>query len=82
MTGKLPFDDVYKDSLIVIRLSKGDLPPVASDEDISQLRALCALMTRCWSMDPVKRPTAGECKMSIAWMVRLLELTPCGFVRC
>lgn len=73
MTGKLPFDDIFKESVIVLNVTRGNLPPIASNEDLSQVRALCAMMTRCWSMDPDKRPTAGECQKTISWMVRLFE---------
>lgn len=74
MTGKLPFDDIYKESLVVLSVTKGNLPTVANNEDIAQLRALCALMTRCWSMDPYKRPTAEECEKNNVWLVTLFEL--------
>ncbi|KAG8932437.1 hypothetical protein FRC01_013910 [Tulasnella sp. 417] len=73
MTGKLPFDDICQESLIVLSVVTGELPPVTSNGQISQLRALCAIMTRCWSMNPVDRPTSGECSMTIGWMVRLIE---------
>lgn len=71
MTGKLPFDDIYKEALVVLSVTKGNLPSVANNEDIGQL---CAIMARCWSMDPEKRPTAGECERSIFWLVRLFQL--------
>ncbi|KAG8907279.1 hypothetical protein FRC01_007742, partial [Tulasnella sp. 417] len=71
MTGKLPFDDIYQESLIVLSVVKGELPPVTSNGQISQLRALCAIMTRCWSMNPVNRPTSRECSRTIGWMGRI-----------
>ncbi|KIO28325.1 hypothetical protein M407DRAFT_46978, partial [Tulasnella calospora MUT 4182] len=61
MTGNIPFDDLPGDLAVILRVTQGDLPIVASNEHISQVRALCGMMTRSWAMDLVERPAAREC---------------------
>lgn len=77
MTGKLPFDDIYKESQIVLSVTKGDLPTVANNKEISQVRALCAMMTRCWAQDPDTRPVARDFEKSIGLMVRTKRVIWC-----
>ncbi|KIO30606.1 hypothetical protein M407DRAFT_20328, partial [Tulasnella calospora MUT 4182] len=72
MTGKLPFDDLNRESHIVLRVTKGNLPPVASHKEISQVRALCVMMTRCWEMEPASRPAAEEFEGSLSMMDRIV----------
>ncbi|KAG8912886.1 hypothetical protein FRC01_004844 [Tulasnella sp. 417] len=73
MTGNIPFDDLRADAAVILRVTQGALPIVASNEHISQVRALCRVMTRCWAMDPAQRPEASECRRSMGWMVRSSE---------
>ncbi|KIO30604.1 hypothetical protein M407DRAFT_20325 [Tulasnella calospora MUT 4182] len=69
MTGKLPFDDLDTVAHIVLRVTRGKLPLVASHKEISQVRALCVMMTRCWEMEPGARPAAAEFEGIIFMMV-------------
>ncbi|KIO32747.1 hypothetical protein M407DRAFT_211381, partial [Tulasnella calospora MUT 4182] len=69
MTGSIPFDELARDAAIVRRVTRGDLPVIANNEQISQVRALCKMMTRCWEMNPEERPAAKECKDLLNWMV-------------
>ncbi|KIO28318.1 hypothetical protein M407DRAFT_71975, partial [Tulasnella calospora MUT 4182] len=75
MTGNIPFDDLRGDVAVILRVTQGNLPIVASNEHISQVRALCGVMTRCWAMDPAERPAARECMRSMSWMVRSFKAT-------
>ncbi|KAG8915742.1 hypothetical protein FRC01_003521 [Tulasnella sp. 417] len=71
MTGNIPFDDLRADAAVILRVTQGALPIVATNEHISQVRALCGMMTRCWAMDPEQRPEASECKRSMGWMSKI-----------
>ncbi|KAG8948360.1 hypothetical protein FRC04_009856 [Tulasnella sp. 424] len=71
MTGNIPFDDLRGEVAIILRVTRGDLPIVASNEHISQVRALCRMMTQCWEMDPTERPVAKECEWSMSSMLLL-----------
>lgn len=67
MTGTIPFDDLRKDTAIFLRVTQGALPKVENDAEISQVRALCAMMNRCWALSPQGRPTARECEKNMSW---------------
>ncbi|KAG8948368.1 hypothetical protein FRC04_009864 [Tulasnella sp. 424] len=71
MTGSLPFNDLRKDTEIILSVARGDLPLVTSNEHISQVRILCVMMTRCWRMDANTRPTARDCKSSIGFLDKI-----------
>ncbi|KAG8948361.1 hypothetical protein FRC04_009857 [Tulasnella sp. 424] len=71
MTGSLPFNDLCKETDIILNVARGNLPPVTSNEHISQVRVLCVMMSRCWRMEPASRPAAKDCESSISFMDRL-----------
>ncbi|KAG8917019.1 hypothetical protein FRC01_002717 [Tulasnella sp. 417] len=57
-----------KDTIVIRRIVRGDLPSISSDTRILLIRALCALMADCWSVNPSNRPTAPECRQIVQWM--------------
>ncbi|KAG8948366.1 hypothetical protein FRC04_009862 [Tulasnella sp. 424] len=63
-----PFNDLRKDTEIILSVARGDLPPVTSNEHTSQVRVLCVMMARCWRMDATTRPTARDCESSIRFL--------------
>ncbi|KAG8912887.1 hypothetical protein FRC01_004845, partial [Tulasnella sp. 417] len=68
MTGNFPFYG-ENDSAVIGRLATGNLPTVGDNQQLSQLQALCSLMTDCWSLDPDRRPTISLCTEYIRrWM--------------
>lgn len=70
MTGNFPFYD-ENNIMVIVRLATGNLPTVGDNQQLSQLQALCSLMTDCWSIEPSKRPTSSSCTEYInRWMVR------------
>ncbi|KAG8915743.1 Mitogen-activated protein kinase kinase kinase mlk-1, partial [Tulasnella sp. 417] len=68
MTGNFPFYG-ENESAVSVRLATGNLPGVGDNQQLSQLQALCSLMTDCWSLDPDRRPTISLCAEYIRrWM--------------
>ncbi|KAG8972921.1 hypothetical protein FRC05_009475, partial [Tulasnella sp. 425] len=68
MTGNFPFYD-ENNIMVIVRLATGNLPTVGDNQQLSQLQALCSLMTDCWSIEPSKRPTSSSCTEYInRWM--------------
>ncbi|KIO25962.1 hypothetical protein M407DRAFT_24712 [Tulasnella calospora MUT 4182] len=59
MTGKLPFEELLGQGEIIHRLVKGELPAIRVDAQLSQIRILCALVSDCWCLRPVKRIDAS-----------------------
>lgn len=74
MTGTLPFEDIKREAAVIHEVVKGNLPAVATSEQISQVRVLCAMMTRCWAMDPNDRPTVEDFRSSLGSMVCSLKV--------
>ncbi|KIO20487.1 hypothetical protein M407DRAFT_29894, partial [Tulasnella calospora MUT 4182] len=72
MTNTIPFHDVQRNVMVIIRVIQGHLPSITEDARMSLIRALCSLMVRCWSMNPDKRPTAEECGKLISWMPMII----------
>ncbi|KIO16363.1 hypothetical protein M407DRAFT_86092, partial [Tulasnella calospora MUT 4182] len=71
MTNSIPFHDITVETTVMRRVIQGDLPFISADARMSLIRALCSLVTQCWSFDPNKRPTAEDCRKSISWMVSI-----------
>ncbi|KAG9011342.1 hypothetical protein FRB90_007357 [Tulasnella sp. 427] len=61
MTGSIPFADLNKHSSIVISVTQGRLPELTNNESTRHVQALCEMMSSCWEMSPVDRPTATNC---------------------
>ncbi|KIO18718.1 hypothetical protein M407DRAFT_31626 [Tulasnella calospora MUT 4182] len=59
MTGKLPFEELLGQGGIIHRVVKGELPAIRVDAQLSQIRLLCALISDCWCLRPVKRIDAS-----------------------
>ncbi|KAG9013560.1 hypothetical protein FRB90_005915 [Tulasnella sp. 427] len=73
MTGNFPFYDVQSDGLVIVHLATGNMPTISDDRQLSQLRALCSLMSDCWSIDPQRRPAARTAREYIRiWTRRVI----------
>ncbi|KAG8980260.1 hypothetical protein FRB90_007714, partial [Tulasnella sp. 427] len=71
MTGSIPFQNIKKDSAIVISVTQGRLPEIASNEHIGQIQTLSDIMERCWAIDRFVRPCADQCVATLARMGRI-----------
>ncbi|KAG8915243.1 Receptor-interacting serine/threonine-protein kinase 2 [Tulasnella sp. 408] len=67
MTNSMPFQGVAE-AMVMRRVIRGDLPPIADDARIMLIKILYSFMMRCWSLDPSKRPTAKDCRDEFQWM--------------
>lgn len=74
MTGSIPFENIIKDATVILRITKGDLPTITDNARMSLIKALCSLMTACWSVNPQNRPSAEDCQKTINWMVSNADL--------
>ncbi|KAG9041922.1 hypothetical protein FS837_011570 [Tulasnella sp. UAMH 9824] len=68
MTGEIPFSDLPSCDNVLARVVTGKLPSITTHAQIAQVQAMCAIMARCWSMNPAQRPNALECKHEVQWM--------------
>ncbi|KAG8982672.1 hypothetical protein FRB90_006639, partial [Tulasnella sp. 427] len=68
MLGNVPFHDVMREAVVIIRVIEGKLPNVSDHARIKLIQALGSFMTQCWSIDPERRPTGEECKKIVSWM--------------
>lgn len=69
MTGKLPFDELDRDGLIISRVVKGKLPETREETQLSHVLELCGLMSDCWTPKPVKRVDASTFRRKVRFMV-------------
>lgn len=59
MAGRTPYSAARTDSLIIRAIARGDLPAPVTDLAIPDYGK--ELLGKCWSPDPILRPTAGLC---------------------
>ncbi|KIO26220.1 hypothetical protein M407DRAFT_74792, partial [Tulasnella calospora MUT 4182] len=71
ITDHMPFHQVSNDSNVVLRIIRGELPPVSSNKKSAQLRTMCTMLVGCWQKKPRRRPTATECLEVIEQLVRI-----------
>ncbi|KIO21347.1 hypothetical protein M407DRAFT_80511 [Tulasnella calospora MUT 4182] len=69
MTNQVPFPELNSEGLIVLTVIQGKVPSTQEDAQLSQITGLCSLMTDCWKFDPNDRPSVGQCRNEVAWMV-------------
>jgi len=63
LTTEVPFSNLPFTSAIIIRVGGGDFPNRPTDLDVVRRGLddhMWEFMTKCWDMDPRKRPTAAE----------------------
>ncbi|KIO33019.1 hypothetical protein M407DRAFT_18171 [Tulasnella calospora MUT 4182] len=71
VTGNFPFEK-ENNIIVIVRITKGDLPPVETDDQFHQIKALCSLMRECWKLDTSERPTAVKCRQAISYMNQIV----------
>ncbi|KAG8915643.1 Ephrin type-A receptor 8 [Tulasnella sp. 417] len=70
LTGTIPFSDIPRQAAVIAKVIRGDLPSFANNAQFLQVKALCTIMTRCWSREPGQRPAAKTCQSDLNWMSR------------
>lgn len=68
MKNSIPFENVQKDSAVIKQVIQGELPSVTDHVRMSLILQLSSIIKQCWSINPSKRPTAGEFRKSMGWM--------------
>ncbi|KIO18140.1 hypothetical protein M407DRAFT_84250, partial [Tulasnella calospora MUT 4182] len=74
MTGELPHGEVVADYVIIRKIFESPLPQVNGESRLSECLQLWGLMTRCWVVDPLQRPTSAMCKTTFEYLVSLCPL--------
>lgn len=69
MTNKLPFPELDSGTAITLRVIQGKVPSATEDKQLSQIVRLCSLMTDCWALDPINRPSISRCCGEVKWVV-------------
>ncbi|KIO33994.1 hypothetical protein M407DRAFT_227190, partial [Tulasnella calospora MUT 4182] len=62
MTGRLPYEGASADYVIIRQIFESPIPQVDGASRLSDCLQVWELMTRCWNVDPLQRPTARMCK--------------------
>lgn len=69
VTDNYPFPETKNSNLITIKVIMGQLPSVHTNDQLSQVHLLCDVMVRCWKAEPRARPSVGECRKFLQWIV-------------
>ncbi|KAG9022591.1 hypothetical protein FS837_006282, partial [Tulasnella sp. UAMH 9824] len=56
MTDRVPFEDLIRDSAVMLKVIQGKVPMIHEDGEVAQIISLCSLMTDCWKYKPEDRP--------------------------
>ncbi|KIO18672.1 hypothetical protein M407DRAFT_31683 [Tulasnella calospora MUT 4182] len=70
MTGDLPYEGTSSDYAIIRKIFESPLPEVDGQSRLSDCLQLWELMTRCWNVNPLQRPTARMCKTTVTYLPR------------
>ena len=67
MSGQIPYYRSSSDAAVLGHLFRGELPAHEDYEAVPQL--VWTIITRCWTLEPVTRPSMHEikCDMDTAW---------------
>ncbi|KAG8912774.1 hypothetical protein FRC01_004904, partial [Tulasnella sp. 417] len=68
ITGKVPFDELGREEVIIHHTVTGKLPDIQEQTDLSQVLILCGLMSECWFLEPAKRMHASEFQQKVEMM--------------
>lgn len=68
ITDNYPFPETKSQSIITIKVIKGQLPSIYKDDQLSQVHQLCDVMVRCWKAEPKERPSAADCRRALQWI--------------
>ncbi|KAG8963977.1 hypothetical protein FRC00_004343 [Tulasnella sp. 408] len=55
VTDRIPFEELHRPAVIIKHTLDGKLPAIREDTGLSNVLALCNLMSACWISDPGKR---------------------------
>ncbi|KAG9048659.1 hypothetical protein FS837_012287 [Tulasnella sp. UAMH 9824] len=81
ITDNYPFPETESQSIITIKVIKGQLPSIHKDEQLSQVHQLCDVMVRCWKAEPKERPSAADCRKALQWIPFIVPESSQGKVR-
>ncbi|KIO18144.1 hypothetical protein M407DRAFT_84245, partial [Tulasnella calospora MUT 4182] len=77
MTGELPYGEAVAEYVIMRKIFEGPLSQATGESRLGECLQLWELMRRCWSTEPLQRPTSAMCKMTFEYLVSLSSpLTP------
>ncbi|KAG9042814.1 hypothetical protein FS837_010363 [Tulasnella sp. UAMH 9824] len=65
VTGKLPFEELERETAIIMHTITGKLPAIKEDTDLSHVLGLCSLMSNCWLLEANKRVTASNFRLEV-----------------
>ncbi|KAG8995436.1 hypothetical protein FRB90_000184 [Tulasnella sp. 427] len=65
MTGELPYADTNADFSIIRQIFESPRPQVNGEARLSDCLQVWELMTRCWEVNPLERPTTSMCKTAV-----------------
>lgn len=76
MTGELPYEEATMEVIIMHKIFKGPVSQINGESRFSEYLQLWELMTRCWAVEPPRRPTSAMCKMTFEYLVGLPLVFP------
>lgn len=71
MTGEIPYGDAVKEYVIVCKILTSPLSGIDGESRLRECLQLWSLMTRCWSPEPLERPTSAMCRAVFEYLVCL-----------
>lgn len=72
ITDNYPFPDASGPGSITLMVIKGQLPSIYEDDQLSQIRELCHVMTECWKLKAKERPSASRCNQILRWLASVV----------
>ncbi|KIO27646.1 hypothetical protein M407DRAFT_72876, partial [Tulasnella calospora MUT 4182] len=71
MTGDVPYEGTSTDYAIIRKIFESPLPEVDGQSRLSDCLHVWDLLTRCWNVDPVQRPTSRMCQTTMTYRVSI-----------
>ncbi|KAG9014082.1 hypothetical protein FRB90_005630, partial [Tulasnella sp. 427] len=76
MTGELPYADTNADFSIIRQIFESPRPQVNGEARLSDCLQVWELMTRCWEVKPLERPTTSMCKTTVEYLPHCTPSAP------
>ncbi|KAG8961484.1 hypothetical protein FRC00_012127 [Tulasnella sp. 408] len=65
VTGRMPFEGVDNEAMIIMHTLQGQLPAIRKDAQLAHVLMLCALMSDCWFLLPAQRIDASTFRRKV-----------------